>query len=110
MSDAVSHQARRRFLKVATVGVAVAPFCGVRLVRLARAQERVEEDEELAQQLGYKHDASAVDPDEFPDYEKGEICANCQLYTGEEGAEWGLGASGGSAVNACTRWFHVSAT
>ena len=89
MGDRISRQARRRFLQIATAGVAAAPFCGVRLVRVAEAQERVEEDEELAQQVGYKHNASDVDPNEWPDYEQGEICANCQLYHGEQGAEWG---------------------
>ena len=86
MGDRVSRQARRRFLQFATAGVAAAPFC---TVRLTHAQERVEEDEELAQQVGYKHDASDVDPNEWPDYEEGELCANCQLYHGEQGAEWG---------------------
>ena len=89
MDDRISRQARRRFLKLATAGVAAAPFGAARLARLAHAQERVEEDEELAQQVGYKHDASDVDPNEWPDYEEGETCANCQLYHGEEGAELG---------------------
>ena len=89
MGARISRQARRRFLQVATAGVAAAPFCGVRLVRPAQAQERVAEDEELAKQVGYKHNASDVDPNEWPDYEQGEICANCQLYHGEQGAEWG---------------------
>ena len=68
MGDRISRQARRRFLRVATASVAAVPFCGVRL---------------------YKHDAPDVDPNEWPDYEQGEICANCQLYHGEQGAEWG---------------------
>jgi hypothetical protein len=88
MGDTASRQARRRFLKLAA-GVAAAPFGAAHLARLARAQEQVAEDDELAQQLGYKHDASEVDPNEWPDYEEGETCANCQLYHGEEGAEWG---------------------
>ena len=114
MGDTVSRQARRRFLKLATAGMAAAPFCAVRLARRAHAQEdRVEEDEELAQQLGYKHDASEVDPEEWPDYEEGEICANCQLYHGEEGAEWGpCDIFGGRLVNAngwCVSWLEREA-
>lgn len=114
MGDTVSRQARRRFLKFATAGMAAAPFCAARLARLAHAQEeRVEEDEELAQQLGYKHDASDVDPNEWPDYEEGEICANCQLYHGEEGAEWGpCDIFGGRLVAAngwCVSWLEKEA-
>jgi hypothetical protein len=113
MADTASRQARRRFLKLATAGVAAAPLCAAHLARLARAQERVEEDEELAQQLGYKHDASEVDPNEWPDYEEGETCANCQLYHGEEGAEWGpCDIFGGRLVNAdgwCVSWLEKEA-
>jgi High potential iron-sulfur protein len=112
MADTVSRQARRRFLELATAGVAAAPLCAS-LARLARAQERVEEDDELAQQLGYKHDASQVDPNEWPDYEPGETCANCQLYHGEEGAEWGpCDIFGGQLVNAngwCVSWLEKEA-
>lgn len=109
MGDTVSRAARRRFLKLAGVGVAAAPFCAARLASRARAQEdRVEEDEELAQQVGYTHDASQVDPEEWPDYEEGEVCATCQLYHGESGAEWGpCDIFGGRLVNAegwCVTW------
>jgi High potential iron-sulfur protein len=117
MTAAASRQARRRFLKLATAGLAATPvcagFCAAQLARLARAQERVAEDEELAQQLGYKHDASEVDPNEWPDYEEGETCANCQLYHGEEGAEWGpCDIFGGRLVNAngwCVSWLEKEA-
>jgi hypothetical protein len=113
MADSVSRQARRRFLKLATAGMAAAPFCAARLARHAHAQERVEEDEELAQQLGYKHDASEVDPEEWPDYEQGEVCANCQLYRGGQGAEWGpCDIFGGKLVNAngwCLSWLEREA-
>jgi hypothetical protein len=113
MTETASRQARRRFLKLATAGVAIAPLCAAHLARRARAQERVEEDEELAQQLGYKHDASEVDPDEWPDYEEGEVCANCQLYHGEEGGEWGpCDIFGGRLVHAdgwCVSWLEKEA-
>jgi hypothetical protein len=112
MADMVSGPARRRFLKLATAGLA-APLCGARLARMAHAQERVSEDSELAQQLGYKHDASEVDPNEWPDYAEGHICANCQLYQGAEGDEWGpCDIFGGELVNAngwCLSWLEVEA-
>lgn len=113
MSDTTSRQARRRFLKLATMGLAAGPLSGVRLVRLAHAQERLEEDDELAQQLGYKHDASEVDPNEWPDYVEGHVCANCQLYQGAEGDEWGpCEIFGGNLVSAdgwCLSWLEREA-
>ena len=113
MADTASRQARRRFLKLAAAGMAALPFCGGCFARRARAQERVEEDEELAQQLGYKHDAAQVDPNEWPDYQEGHICANCQLYHGAEGDEWGpCDIFGGMLVNAngwCLSWIEREA-
>ena len=113
MADTTSRHARRRFLKLATAGMAAAPLGGVCLARLAQAQEKVEEDDELAQQLGYKQDASEVDPNEWPDYQEGHVCANCQLYHGEEGAEWGpCDIFGGRLVHAkgwCMSWLEKEA-
>ena len=107
MVDHVSRQARRRFLQLATAGVAV-PLCGGLTLSQARAQEQVSEDDELAQELGYRHDASEVDSSEWPTYEEGQICANCQLYEGQEGEEWGpCQIFGGQLVNAngwCQAW------
>jgi High potential iron-sulfur protein len=113
MAESPSRGARRRFLKLATIGIAAAPLCGACLVSRARAQERVEEDDELAQQLGYKHDASDVDPNEWPDFQQGRICANCQLYRGAEGDEWGpCDIFGGELVAAqgwCMSWIEREA-
>jgi hypothetical protein len=89
MTKRVACPARRRFLELTMGGAVAAPLASGFLVRLARAQERVSEDEEMAQQLGYVHDASEVDPAEWPTYEEGQVCANCELF-GEADAEgWG---------------------
>jgi hypothetical protein len=113
MADPASRDARRRFLKLATVGIAAAPWCGAGLVNRALAQQQVSEDDELAQQLGYKHDATEVDPNEWPDYQDGHICANCQLYEGAEGDEWGpCDIFGGDLVAAngwCLSWLEREA-
>ena len=103
MIDQVSRQARRRFLKLAIAGV-TAPLCGGLMIRRARAQERVSEDDELAQELGYRHDASAVDPSEWPTFEEGQICANCQLSEGAEGEEWGPCQIFGGQLVAAAGW------
>jgi hypothetical protein len=112
MGDTVSRQARRGFLRFATAGVAAAPLC-VCLGRVMHAQERVEEADELAQQVGYRHNAADVDPNEWPDYEDGEVCANCQLYHGEPGAELGpCDIFGGALVSAngwCVTWLEKEA-
>lgn len=108
MAESRSQQARRRFLKLAMAGVAVTPLYGRLSLRRARAQERVEEDEEMAKELGYVHDASEVDPSQSPTYEEGQLCSNCQLFHGQEGEEWGAcDIFGGRLVNAqgwCSSW------
>ncbi len=108
MADAVSREARRRFLRLATAGLAAAPFGSMLVLRRARAQEKVSEDDELAKQLGYKQDASQVDAKEWPDYAAGHDCANCQLFHGNEGDEFGpCDLFGGQLVSAkgwCQSW------
>lgn len=78
-----SREARRRFLKMVVAGATAVPACAL-AAKYARAQEKVSPDGELAQQLGYVEDASEVDPGEWPSYEEGQHCANCQLYAGSE--------------------------
>lgn len=108
MGDEVSRHARRRFLQLATAGVAMAPLCAGLVSRRAFGQEMVSEDDEIAQQLGYVHDASRVDPAEWPEYEPGQLCSNCALFHGEEGEEWGpCDIFAGDLVNAngwCAAW------
>jgi hypothetical protein len=88
MADHLFHQARRRFLKLAVAGAASLPAWTL-LAGRPRAQEEVDPGDELAQDLGYVEDASAVDPSEWPTYEEGQVCANCALYHGAEGEEYG---------------------
>jgi hypothetical protein len=108
MADTVSQAARRRFLKIATAGVAAAPFGGMLVMRRARAAGKVDPKSDLAQQLGYAPDASTVDTSQWPMYEKGHDCANCQLFHGDQGAESGpCDLFGGELVEAkgwCSGW------
>jgi High potential iron-sulfur protein len=108
MADAVSRAARRRFLKLATAGVAAAPFGGMLAMRRAHAQEKVSENDELAKQLGYKQDASQVDASQWPDYAQSHVCANCQLFHGEQGQDYRpCDLFGGNLVDAkgwCQGW------
>lgn len=63
--------------------------------------ERLSENDPQAKALSYVHDASKIDSAAQPRYEEGQVCANCALYTGKSGEEWG-GCSlfPGKAVNA----------
>lgn len=88
MTDRVSSEARRRFLKMALAGAAAVPACALAARRL-RAQEKVDPSSELAQQLGYVEDASEVAVEEWPSYEEGQVCTNCDLFEAAEGDEWG---------------------
>jgi High potential iron-sulfur protein len=108
MADAVSDEARRRFLKLAAAGIAAAPLGGLPAMRQARAQERVSEDDKLARQVGYKQDANQVDASKWPLYEKGHVCAKCQFFHGRQGDEWGsCDVFGGKLVHSrgwCSEW------
>lgn len=101
---------RRRFLRLAGIGVAAVPLAGaaLRSAPAAADQPRLSEDDPTAQALGYVHDAADVDRDRFPRFEEGQLCANCNLITGDKEAEWvGCGIFPGKLVNAngwCSAW------
>jgi hypothetical protein len=96
---------RREFLKISAAGAVAVPFANLLLSGTAHAEDlpHVEESDPMAQGLKYVHDASAsARPD------AAQHCANCQLFTGAEGAEWGPCAIFvGKSVNAngwCSSW------
>jgi High potential iron-sulfur protein len=89
MTEMMSRQARRRFLKLVFAGAAATPLSGALGLRRAQAQETVSPDDEMAKELGYVEDASQVDAGAWPTYEDGQTCANCQLFRGQEGEETG---------------------
>lgn len=103
MSDRDTNLTRRRLLGLGAAALAVpaAPL----LFRPALADERLSEDDPQAKALNYRHDATTV---EHADYQEGQTCADCQLYTDADAADWGpctafpgrLVAAGGW----CTAW------
>lgn len=104
MTDAVANSARRRFVAFAAAGSAAVAVGGM-LPRHALAQERVDPESDLAQQLAYVEDASQVDAEAFPTYEEGQVCANCQLYIAEEANDgWGPCAAFGNGLVAADGW------
>lgn len=41
--------------------------------------EKIKEDDPVAMALGYKEDATKVDPIKYPQYKEGDICEGCAL-------------------------------
>ena len=74
----------------------------------AAAMPHVSESDPQAQALGYKDDASKVDKKKFTNFKEGELCSNCQHFSGKSGEQWGPCAIfPGKQVNAkgwCSAW------
>jgi hypothetical protein len=54
----------------------------------ARAQARVEETDEQAAALGYRHDTAAVDGRKYPKHETSQHCGNCAFFQGQPSDAW----------------------
>ena len=93
---------RRQFLKLSAAGVAAVPFTGLIMSGVAHAEDlpHLEESDPVASGLKYVHDAAAS-KDRKDDT---HTCANCQLYTGAEGSEWGPCAIFGGKSVASKGW------
>ncbi len=74
-----SLSSRRRFLKLACVVVGAGT-----LARSARADDlpHLAETDPTAAALGYKEDASQVDPAKAAQKKPGAVCGNCQFFSG----------------------------
>ena len=53
------------------------------------APARVEESDETAQALGYRHDTNKVDKKRFPKHSAAQVCTNCSFFQGSASDEWG---------------------
>lgn len=53
------------------------------------AWPRVDEAEPVAAALGYKHDATQIDPAKQPRYQVGQSCRSCIQWKGSDTDEWG---------------------
>jgi hypothetical protein len=102
MSHKSFHPQRRRWLKLGSLAV-------LGIAATARAQpKRVDENEQQAQALGYKHDAAKVDKAKFKNFQPGQLCSNCNFFKASAGASWGpCDIFAGREVNAkgwCSAW------
>ena len=92
---------RRQFLKTVGGTALIVPFVGLAACsgdkeaaapagKPAPSAEPVKlsEDDSQAKAFSYVHDASTIDSSQ-PRYQAGQVCANCALYQGADGDEWG---------------------
>ena len=58
------------------------------LPALALAQTKVDEADEAAAALGYKHDTTKVDGKKYPQHQPAQKCSNCQFWQGAASDAW----------------------
>ncbi|HEY9063649.1 MAG TPA: high-potential iron-sulfur protein [Burkholderiaceae bacterium] len=68
------------------------------------APSRVDESDETATALGYKHDTKQVDKQRFPKHSHEQTCANCAFFQGAAGDEWAGCAMFGRKQIAASGW------
>lgn len=104
MTNHLTDNSRRRFIKLTAIGLAAAPFANVLLSGAAAAADPIAETDPLAAAMKYKADATKAAERK----DATATCANCALYTGKAGDATGpcsifqgkLVSSGGW----CTAW------
>jgi len=77
----------RRFIirsGVIALGASAMP-AALPLAQAAESGEKVDETDQLAQELGYRHDAVQA----ANRSDAGQLCQGCAFFQGEVGAEWG---------------------
>ena len=85
---------------------AMAGTCVVALVPVAAlaAPPRVEESDETAVSLGYKHDTKNVDKKKYPKHAATQRCVNCAMWQGSATDPWGGCAMFGRKQIAAEGW------
>ena len=93
---------RRRFIAHTLAG-----GCAVVVAR-AQAATHVEETDDTAVALGYRHDTALVDAAKYPKHEARQRCVDCAFWQGAPADEWAGCAMFGRkqvAVGAwCSAW------
>ncbi len=96
---------RRKFLKLGATSIVAAPFANIVVNGVAQASDlpQLEESDPVAMGLKYKHDAT-----ESERTDDTATCANCQLYTDADAAEWGpcaiFAGKSVAAAGWCASW------
>jgi hypothetical protein len=75
---------------------------------VAAAAAHVDEHDEAAVALGYRHDTKQVDQGRFPKHEASQHCASCAFFQGAPADEWaGCAMFGRKQIAAggwCSAW------
>ena len=100
-SDTSRPLPRRTFF----LAVAAAGFAG------AASAAQVDEADENAVALGYRHDSTKVDAKKYPQHKPEQVCKTCQFWQGSQSDEWsGCAMFGRKQVHAggwCLAYKHV---
>lgn len=95
---------RTFFMAVAAAGLAGR-------VGHAHAQAKVDEADDTAVGLGYRHDTTKVDTKKYPQHKADQRCNNCQFWQGSATDAWaGCAMFGRKQINAngwCVAWKKV---
>jgi len=91
----------RRIFITRTVAGACAAFAAPATLA---APSRVEETDETATALGYKHDTKQVDKQRYPKHSATQSCANCSFFQGAAADEWSGCAMFGRKHIAASGW------
>jgi len=82
--------------------------CGLALATGARAATHVDEADEAAVALGYRHDTRQVDAAKYPRHTPQQRCAECAFWQGAPSDDWaGCAMFGRKQVAAgawCSAW------
>ena len=96
----------RRILIARTIASACAALVSPLIVQAAPS--RVDESDETATALGYRHDTNKVDRQRFPGHRTAQNCANCAFFQGAAADDWGGCAMFGrkhiAAAGWCSAW------
>ena len=99
-------QARRVFLLRAAAATSL-----VGAAATAQAQTKVEETDDTAVGLGYKHDTTKVDARKYPQHKADQKCNNCQFWQGSATDAWAgcsmFGRKHIAAAGWCLAWKRV---
>lgn len=88
---------RTFFMAVAAAGLAAR-------VGPAHAQAKVDEADDTAVGLGYRHDTTKVDNKKYPQHQASQKCNNCQFWQGSAADAWAGCAMFGRKQIAANGW------
>ncbi len=80
--------ARRKFIQLSAAAAAAGVIVQPGREAVAGDAPKLSEDDPMAKNMKYVHDASAVDAAARPNPAAEQNCANCALIQGNDGDEW----------------------